>query len=186
MHIFVISKDHPNPCQPYHISAHLTLYLACTPFYRALLLLGAASINNLLSGAFSVPQPTNRSSNDDVASPKPENVGLDNCLGVSHRCGCKQRRLGYSTQGAKSSVSLSQHRVLVQMPYTRRTTIADKPFICCCFDSYHSLIRTSVVLALTCMYLMWFIIYMAQLHPIVSKHLALSPLRLSHRQITEC
>ncbi|PWZ02376.1 hypothetical protein BCV70DRAFT_210498 [Testicularia cyperi] len=29
------------------------------------------------------------------------------------------------------------------------------------------LIRTSVALAFTCMYLMWFIIYMAQLHPIV-------------------
>ncbi|KAJ1588674.1 hypothetical protein NDA11_003871 [Ustilago hordei] len=29
------------------------------------------------------------------------------------------------------------------------------------------LIRTSVTIALTCMYLMWFIIYMAQLHPIV-------------------
>ncbi|KAI3475271.1 hypothetical protein L1887_63382 [Cichorium endivia] len=36
------------------------------------------------------------------------------------------------------------------------------------------LIRTSVVLALTCMYLMWFIIYMAQLHPIVSKYLSSS------------
>ncbi len=27
-----------------------------------------------------------------------------------------------------------------------------------------------MVLALTCMYLMWFIIYMAQLHPIVSEY----------------
>ena len=36
---------------------------------------------------------------------------------------------------------------------------------------YDRLIRTSVALALTCMYLMWFIIYMAQLHPIVSEYL---------------
>ncbi|KAJ1029177.1 hypothetical protein NDA18_002805 [Ustilago nuda] len=36
------------------------------------------------------------------------------------------------------------------------------------------LIRTSVTIALTCMYLMWFIIYMAQLHPIVSKYQSFS------------
>ncbi|EPQ30621.1 uncharacterized protein PFL1_02145 [Pseudozyma flocculosa PF-1] len=29
------------------------------------------------------------------------------------------------------------------------------------------MIRTSVALALTCMYLMWFIVYMAQLHPVI-------------------
>ncbi|KAN0064796.1 H(+)-transporting V0 sector ATPase subunit e [Thecaphora frezii] len=29
------------------------------------------------------------------------------------------------------------------------------------------MIRTSVALALSCMYLMWFIVYMAQLHPVI-------------------
>jgi hypothetical protein len=63
-------------------------------------------------------------------------------------------------QGSKSDVSPST----VSFAYLLGI-VAEEHYIC-----ENSLIRTSLMLSITCCYLMWAITYMAQLHPLMGKH----------------
>ena len=68
-----------------------------------------------------------------------DNVWRHDSLGASARCGYRRIRVGVDAKGPEPGVRVSLTR----------------------------LIRSSVLMSLACCYIMWFCVYMAQLHPII-------------------
>jgi hypothetical protein len=99
---------------------------------------------------------------------------LEPCRSTSEAFGTLQRHVGLDSNPSHDRSGCIWLRSMV--PHPKRTQSGVSPFHATLqahlidrFCSLHSLVRSTVLLTITCCYVMWAIVYLAQLHPVISE-----------------